>query len=81
MDLVIMSQQNALDVLREESEELYMEAIQPDASLVPFRCSGPTRTPPIPGHLGSILQNSISVETFSDNFASSGRGSAQNQGI
>lgn len=50
LDAVIISQQNALDVLREESEELYHEAIQPDTSLIPFRCFGPTRTPSIPDH-------------------------------
>ena len=50
LDSVIISQQEALDVLREESEELYSQAIKPDLSLLPFQCSGPTRTPPIPDH-------------------------------
>ena len=50
LDSVIISQQEALDVLREESEELYSQAIQPDLSLLPFQCSGPTRTPPILDH-------------------------------
>ena len=40
IDAVIMSQQHALDVLREESEELYAEAIQPDATLIPFQVLG-----------------------------------------
>jgi len=66
LDSVIISQQEALDVLREESEELYYEAIQPDMTLIPFQCTGPTRTPPIPDHFVdgtyevSVLQNFFS---------------------
>ena len=33
--------------LFQESEDLYREAIQLDSFSLPFRCSGPTRTPPI----------------------------------
>jgi hypothetical protein len=50
LDSVIMSQQEALDVLREENESLYFDAIQPDTTLIPFQCSGPTRTPAVPDH-------------------------------
>ena len=56
LDSVIVSQQEALDVLREENEALYFDAIQPDSTLIPFQCSGPSRTPAIPDHFvdGSV---------------------------
>ncbi|XP_051166729.1 39S ribosomal protein L40, mitochondrial [Leptopilina boulardi] len=41
------SQEKALKALREESEELYQEAIQLDLSYLPYEVSGPTITPPI----------------------------------
>ncbi|RXG67263.1 39S ribosomal protein L40, mitochondrial [Armadillidium vulgare] len=36
--------------LKEVSEDLYMEAIQLDLQLLPFRCEGPLRTPPVEGY-------------------------------
>ncbi|XP_012256281.2 39S ribosomal protein L40, mitochondrial [Athalia rosae] len=47
IDSVLSSQQKALDELRMESEELYMEAIQPDIDLLPYIAKGPVSTPPI----------------------------------
>ncbi|XP_014293956.1 large ribosomal subunit protein mL40 [Halyomorpha halys] len=44
---LLMSQQLALDELRNESEELYQAAIQIDQTLIPFRSRGPVETPPI----------------------------------
>jgi large subunit ribosomal protein L40 len=70
LDSVIISQQEALDLLREESEELYQEAIQPDMSLIPFQCIGPTQTLPIPNHFVdgtyevSVLYNLFSLSTI-----------------
>jgi hypothetical protein len=40
-----------VSIFRLENESLYFQAIQPDNSLLPFRCFGPTRSPPIPGYL------------------------------
>ncbi|GLV40523.1 mitochondrial ribosomal protein L40 [Carabus blaptoides fortunei] len=47
IDRICASQQKALDELRKESEELYQEAIQIDARLLPFIARGPVSTPPI----------------------------------
>merc|ERR1712110_1161633 len=46
-DRLQASQQEALESLREESEELYQEAIKIDYSFVPLSFSGPKDTPPI----------------------------------
>lgn len=47
LDRMAYSQQKALDELRKESEELYLEAIQIDPSLLPYKSQGPVDTPPI----------------------------------
>ncbi|XP_012285332.1 39S ribosomal protein L40, mitochondrial [Orussus abietinus] len=47
LDNMIYSQQRALDELKAESEELYLEAIQVDLSLIPYSANGPVTTPPI----------------------------------
>ncbi|GLH07650.1 39S ribosomal protein L40, mitochondrial [Gryllus bimaculatus] len=47
IDKMICSQQKALDELRAESEELYLEAIQIDPTLIPIEIEGPARTPAI----------------------------------
>ncbi|KAG8281134.1 39S ribosomal protein L40, mitochondrial [Homalodisca vitripennis] len=44
------SQARALNELRQESEELYQEAIQIDPALLPFVVQGPVVTPPIPDY-------------------------------
>uniref|UniRef100_A0A1B6KI01 Large ribosomal subunit protein mL40 n=1 Tax=Graphocephala atropunctata TaxID=36148 RepID=A0A1B6KI01_9HEMI len=44
------SQARALQELRQESEELYQEAIQVDPALLPFSVRGPVVTPPIPDY-------------------------------
>ncbi|XP_046627080.1 39S ribosomal protein L40, mitochondrial [Neodiprion virginianus] len=47
VDRVLGSHQKALDELKMESEELYLEAIQVDLNLVPYSSRGPVSTPPI----------------------------------
>ncbi|KAG7204229.1 hypothetical protein KM043_002057 [Ampulex compressa] len=47
MDNIIYSQQRALDELKAESEELYIEAIQISSSFIPYKARGPLHTPPI----------------------------------
>ncbi|KAF7280956.1 hypothetical protein GWI33_005289 [Rhynchophorus ferrugineus] len=47
IDRVMYCQQKALDELRNESEELYQEAIQPDFHLLPYKSVGPVETPRI----------------------------------
>ncbi|XP_074034373.1 mitochondrial ribosomal protein L40 [Leptinotarsa decemlineata] len=47
LDRLIYSQQRALDELRQESEELYQEAIQFDPFLMPFKSQGPVESPAI----------------------------------
>lgn len=47
IDRVIQAQTKALDELRLESEELYEAAIQPDATLLPFKARTIYHTPPI----------------------------------
>lgn len=47
IDRIMFHQQKALDELRNESEELYQEAIQIDFHMVPFTIVGPVETPPI----------------------------------
>ncbi|KAG1687709.1 39S ribosomal protein L40, mitochondrial [Nymphon striatum] len=44
---LITAQDQALQALREESEDLYQAATQIDSNLLPFKCDGPTETPPI----------------------------------
>lgn len=44
---IVQSQEKALNELRNESEELYQAAIQPDESLMPISFKGPVHTPPI----------------------------------
>ena len=51
LDSLIISQYRALEELRAESEELYLEAIQFDPDLVPFKGEGPSQTPPIPEYI------------------------------
>ncbi|BET02628.1 ribosomal protein L40 [Nesidiocoris tenuis] len=50
IDRIIGSQDWALDQLKAESPELYAAAILPDEGLLPFKCAGPTETPPIVGY-------------------------------
>ncbi|ROT82297.1 putative 39S ribosomal protein L40, mitochondrial [Penaeus vannamei] len=47
IDEVMASQQHALEELRKVSEDLWLEAIQLDQTLLPYRARGPLRTPPI----------------------------------
>ncbi|CAH0550494.1 unnamed protein product [Brassicogethes aeneus] len=47
IDRIGYSQQRAMDELRNESEELYQEALQIDFQLLPFSSQGPVETPPI----------------------------------
>jgi large subunit ribosomal protein L40 len=47
LDRILFAQQRALDELRNESEELYQEAMQIDFQLLPFKREGPMETPPI----------------------------------
>jgi large subunit ribosomal protein L40 len=47
VDKLTMAQNKALQELRLESEELYLEAIQVDINLLPFQTKGPVSTPPI----------------------------------
>ncbi|CAK1583771.1 unnamed protein product [Parnassius mnemosyne] len=47
IDRIMAAQRRALDMLYEESEELYDEAIMPDLQLIPYTISGPVATPPI----------------------------------
>ncbi|KAK4885388.1 hypothetical protein RN001_001659 [Aquatica leii] len=51
IDRIMFSQQKALDELRNESEELYQEAIQIEAMLLPITIEGPTETPSIDNYL------------------------------
>jgi len=44
------SREKALEELKLESEELYEAAIQVDERLLPYKFSGPVRTPPIAGY-------------------------------
>ncbi|XP_068619244.1 large ribosomal subunit protein mL40 [Battus philenor] len=47
IDRIMAAQRRALDMLYEESEELYNEAVMPDLQLIPYSVSGPVATPPI----------------------------------
>jgi large subunit ribosomal protein L40 len=47
IDKLSMAQNKALQELKLESEELYLEAIQVDINLLPFQTKGPVATPPI----------------------------------
>jgi len=51
LDRKLLAQQKALDKLREESMELYLEACQFDPNLIPFTAEGPTATPPIKDYI------------------------------
>ena len=51
LDKKIMAQQKALDELRHESLELYLEAVQIDPELVPYTVTGPTLTPAIKDYI------------------------------
>merc|ERR1719341_758012 len=51
LDRKLIAQQEALDQLRQESMELYLEACQIDPDLVPFTAKGPTLTPPIKDYI------------------------------
>ncbi|KAL1501064.1 hypothetical protein ABEB36_006462 [Hypothenemus hampei] len=44
IDRIIYTQQKALDELKNESEELYQEAIQMDFHMIPFKTMGPVET-------------------------------------
>ncbi|KAK2190702.1 hypothetical protein NP493_73g03001 [Ridgeia piscesae] len=46
----MLSQQVALQELRNESEELYQQAILIDLEFIPFERQGPVNTPPISGY-------------------------------
>ena len=46
VDRILVAQLQALNELRIESEQLYLEAIQPDRALLPFIARGPVATPP-----------------------------------
>jgi len=45
------SQSRALLELRQESEQLYQQAIEIDEKLIPFEAKGPMETPPIKGYM------------------------------
>ncbi|XP_066590711.1 large ribosomal subunit protein mL40-like isoform X1 [Prorops nasuta] len=45
IELLLFSQQNALNEVKVESEQLYNEAIQPAFTLTPYIAQGPTNTP------------------------------------
>ncbi|CAG4954299.1 unnamed protein product [Parnassius apollo] len=47
IDRIMAAQRRALDMLYEESEDLYNEAIVPDLQFIPYTISGPVATPPI----------------------------------
>ncbi|KAG7173864.1 39S ribosomal protein L40, mitochondrial-like [Homarus americanus] len=47
IERIIASRERALQELRQESEDLWLEAIQIDQMLLPFRVKGPVATPPI----------------------------------
>lgn len=47
IDRLVQAQAKALDELRLESEELYQAAVQPDATLLPFKAKMVVATPPI----------------------------------
>ncbi|CAG9764304.1 unnamed protein product [Ceutorhynchus assimilis] len=47
IDRVIFHQQKAVHELKNESEELYQEAIQPDFHMVPLKSIGPVEMPAI----------------------------------
>lgn len=47
MNRIFAAQEKALQKLREESEELYQQAIQLDEGLITYSFTGPTETPPI----------------------------------
>ncbi|XP_063861064.1 LOW QUALITY PROTEIN: large ribosomal subunit protein mL40-like [Scylla paramamosain] len=44
---IMVARDQALEELRQESEDLWLEAIQVDPALLPFRAKGPVATPPI----------------------------------
>ncbi|KAM9858763.1 large ribosomal subunit protein mL40 [Aulostomus maculatus] len=46
------AQREALEELKIESQELYLEALKPDLTLFPFTHQGPAHTPPKPTHDG-----------------------------
>ncbi|KAK3869090.1 hypothetical protein Pcinc_023894 [Petrolisthes cinctipes] len=48
IDQAATARERALEELREESEELWLEAVQIDPTLIPFKAKGPVLTPPIP---------------------------------
>ena len=50
-DRILISQQKALDELKEESVALYDAAIQFDQDLVPINFKGPVATPPIKDYI------------------------------
>ncbi|XP_041969686.1 39S ribosomal protein L40, mitochondrial [Aricia agestis] len=47
VDRIMAAQRRALDMLYEESEDLYNEALMPDLSLIPYTIMGTYATPPI----------------------------------
>ncbi|XP_025837260.1 39S ribosomal protein L40, mitochondrial-like isoform X3 [Agrilus planipennis] len=47
IDRIMYSQQKALNELKNESEDLYQEAIQVEPMLLPIKLQGPSETPPI----------------------------------
>ena len=51
LDKILISQQKALEELKNENVSLYEQAIQFDADLVPLSFKGPVATPPIKNYL------------------------------
>ncbi|KAB0804572.1 hypothetical protein PPYR_01542 [Photinus pyralis] len=47
VDRIMYAQQKAVDELRKESEELYLEAVQIEPMLLPLKIEGPSDTPSI----------------------------------
>lgn len=56
----------ALQALREESEDLYQEAIQPDVFALPHSWKGPMHTPPIEGYEAPDGEYTDTTKDFED---------------
>jgi len=69
IDRMIVAQQKALEALRSENRDLYLAAIQPDETMVNFKASGPTRTPPIPEYIqdGDYMETTKKFEVQYEN--------------
>jgi len=62
LDTKLIAQQKALDELRMESLDLYLEACKFDPQLLPFTAMGPTHTPPIKDYLQDGEYKDVSRE-------------------